>query len=496
MSRTTRRIWFARLGDRPTPQYIEKFLAAGTTPNGVFGAKVHWHQFVHLRAKLRLIQGGGASDLELLRRTFPDLKYVFLTRRDKVLQAVSYVKALRTDIWHSLNLDAEGNRATPAAQAPTLLRRRGDRSLGQPVHGGRNATGAGYFERAGIEPFEVVYEEFLETYESTVLAILRHLDIAIPEGMDIAPPRLRKLGDELSEEWARRYRELKWPPRPLRGTAKLSFFISTAPRTGGFLLAEALESTRIAGRPREYFDRVFQQKWCETLAVASDAEYFEKALAAGTTPNGVFGAKVLWHQFEHLMVKLRLIQGNGLSDLELLRRTFSDLRYVFLTRRDKIRQAVSYDRAIRSGVWWSVSANAYPQTSAPPSAPAPLFAFEKIDDWVTRLTEFESNWRRYFKRIGVEPFEVAYEDLVENHESTVHAILRYLDLPISEARSVAPLDCGSKPTRSPKNGSSAIGVKQCSLEGEAAQPHEVTALRDQLDFTFHTIDRVTGSEDG
>ena len=57
---------------------------------------------------------------------------------------------------------------------------------------------------------------------------------------------------------------------------------------------------------------------------------------------------------------------------------------------------------------------------------------------MTRLTEFESNWRRYFKRIGVEPFEVAYEDLVENHESTVHAILRYLDLPISEARSVAP----------------------------------------------------------
>ncbi|MGD0040990.1 MAG: Stf0 family sulfotransferase [Isosphaeraceae bacterium] len=431
--------WFARLGVSADTQYVEKFLAAGTTPNGVFGAKVHWHQFVHLRAKLRLIQGGVASDLELLRRTFPDLKYVFLTRWDKVLQAVSYVKALRTDVWHSLNLDAEGNRATPAqAQAPTPsfdvaeIDRWVTRFMEDETRWHR------YFERAGIEPFEVVYEEFLETYESTVLAILRHLDIAIPEGMDIAPPRLRKLGDELSEVWARRYRELKWPPRPLRGTAKLSFFISTAPRTGGFLLAEALESTRIAGRPREYFDRVFQQKWCETLAVTSDAEYFEKALAAGTTPNGVFGAKVLWHQFEHLMFKLRLIQGNGLSDLELLRRTFSDLRYVFLTRRDKIRQAVSYDRAIRSGVWWSVSANAYSQTSTPPSAPAPPFAFEKIDDWVTRLTEFESNWRRHFKRIGVEPFEVAYEDLVENYESTVHAILRCLDLPISEARKVAP----------------------------------------------------------
>ena len=121
------------------------------------------------------------------------------------------------------------------------------------------------------------------------------------------------------------------------------------------MLAEALESTGIAGRPREYFDPVFQKKWCESLAIASDAEYFEKALAAGTTPNGVFGAKVLWHQFEHLLVKLRRIQGNGLSDLELLDRTFPDLRYIFLTRRDKIRQAISYDRAIRSGVWWSIA---------------------------------------------------------------------------------------------------------------------------------------------
>ena len=425
--------WFARLGIKADAQYMEKFLAAGTTANGVFGAKIHWHQFVHLRAKLRLIQGGAASDLELLRRSFPDLKYVFLTRRDKVLQAVSYVKALRTDRWHSLNLDPEGTRATPAS-APSFDVGEVDRWVTRFMED--ETRWYRYFERAGIEPFEVVYEEFLQTYESTVLAILGHLAIPIPAGMVIAPPRLRKLGDEHSEEWARRYRELKWPPRPLRGTARLSYFISTSPRTGGFLLAEALESTRIAGRPREYFDRVFQQNWRETLAVVSDAEYFEKALAAGTTPNDVFGAKVLWHQFEHLLVKLQLIQGNGLSDIELLRRTFPELRYVFLTRRDKIRQAVSYDRAIRSGVWWSISANADQQISEPP-VPAPPFSFEKIDDWVTRLTEFESNWRRHFKRIGVEPFEVAYEDLVGSYESTVHTILRFLDLPISEARKVA-----------------------------------------------------------
>ena len=425
--------WFARLGISADSQYVEKFLTAGTTSNGVFGAKIHWHQFIHLRANLRRILGGGGTDLERLRRTFPDLKYIFLTRKDKVLQAVSYVEALRTDRWHSLIPEADATRpaAAPGPESSFDLDEI-DRWVTRFTED--EARWQHYFARAGIEPFEVVYEDFLETYQATVLAMLHHLEIRIPQGMTVAPPRLQKLGDEHSEDWGRRYRTRKWPPRPFQGTAALSYFLCTAPRTGGFLLAEGLESTGIAGRPREYFDRVFQRHWGETLALASDAEYFEQALAAGTTRNGVFGAKVLWHQFEHLLVSLRSLQGNGLSDLELLRRTFPELRYVFLTRRDKVRQAVSYDPAIRSGVWWSISANADQE----PSAPTPEFAFAKIETWVVRLTEFESHWRRHFQRIGVEPFEVAYEDLAENYEATVQAILRYLDLPLSEGGKAAP----------------------------------------------------------
>jgi LPS sulfotransferase NodH len=124
----------------------------------------------------------------------------------------------------------------------------------------------------------------------------------------------------------------------------------------------------------------------------------------------------------------------------LLRCAFPDLRYVFLTRRDKIRQAVSYDRAIRSGVWWSIpthtNGTGEPSTSA--SAIAPPFDFEQIDSWVARLTAFESNWRRHIKRTGIEAFEVAYEDLVANYESTVLTVLRFLELTVTAGLQVAP----------------------------------------------------------
>ena len=131
----------------------------------------------------------------------------------------------------------------------------------------------------------------------------------------------------------------------------------------------------------------------------------------------------------------RQIASSTASGVELLRRVFPDLRYVFLTRRDKIRQAVSYDRAIRSGVWWSIrtSPNGTRQTPAPPP-----FDFEQIDEWVARLTQFESSWRRHFQRVGAKPFEIAYEDLVANFEPTVRAILRFLDLPCSKEVLIAP----------------------------------------------------------
>ena len=434
--------WWTRLGITADTEYVAKIVSAGTTPNGVFGAKVHWHQFLHLRKKLRLIHGDGASDLALLRGAFPDLRFIFLTRRDKVQQGVSYYKALQTDFWHSLRSDANCTcetsvpDPTPAPEPPFDFGQI-DRWVTRFTND--EACWSRYFTTLGLEPFEVVYEDFIEAYESTVLDILRYLNIAIPEGTKIAPPRLRKLADKASEEWALRYRALKWPSRPPRGTIARTYFIATGPRTGGFLLAEALESTDIAGRPREYFDPVFQQQSCSQQAIASDTEYYEKVMMAGTTSNGVFGAKILWHQFEHLMRKLRLIEGHGVSDLELLRRTFPDMCYVFLTRKDKIRQAISYDRAIRSGVWWSISAeaNGNGESPTPTSVLAPPFDFDQIDEWVTRLTEFESNWRRHIKRTGIEVVEVAYEDLVESYESTILTVLRFLDLPVSAGMRVA-----------------------------------------------------------
>jgi LPS sulfotransferase NodH len=65
------------------------------------------------------------------------------------------------------------------------------------------------FATVGLKPFEVVYEDFVESYESTVLTVLRYLELPVAAGQQVAPPRLQKQADLVTEEWVRRYQELK-----------------------------------------------------------------------------------------------------------------------------------------------------------------------------------------------------------------------------------------------------------------------------------------------
>ena len=52
-----------------------------------------------------------------------------------------------------------------------------------------------------------------------------------------------------------------------------SYFVSATPRSGSSLLAEALEFTTIAGRPREYFDPGHEKSWWTRLGITADTEY-------------------------------------------------------------------------------------------------------------------------------------------------------------------------------------------------------------------------------
>ena len=211
-----------------------------------------------------------------------------------------------------------------------------------------------------------------------------------------------------------------------------SFFICHTMRCGSTLLCDALSSTGVAGSAEEYFPERLPDgsplvrtgaalkdpdTWVSDWTSTPFEECLDRALRSGTTPNGVFASKVKWPNLAYLGELLEeLPEGSILSLSEHLASAFPNLRYVWVTRRDKVRQAVSLAKARQSTQWKELSAQ--PQRSH-----AADYNFLVVDVALRGIVQEECLWEEFFTRAGITPFTVVYEDLVRNYESTIRRLL-------------------------------------------------------------------------
>jgi LPS sulfotransferase NodH len=250
------------------------------------------------------------------------------------------------------------------------------------------------------------------------------------------------------------------PPTPIEEVTvqpRSSYLICATPRSGSTLLCEALTNTGLAGHPREYFETLRDSGLprrpkeyftglgnSDILKLLGDystldtlpkhfahgeeyARYLSRVLREGMTPNGVFGAKVMWGYLDDFVGNLRGIAAyRDLPVPELLATVFPDLRYIYVTRRDKIRQAVSLWKAIQDSTW------SQEDSSSPQTTHELVFHFEAIDHLLRRNEAHEEAWRRYFAENHIQPFPVIYEEFVASYEPMALDILRHLKIEIPE----------------------------------------------------------------
>jgi len=239
-------------------------------------------------------------------------------------------------------------------------------------------------------------------------------------------------------------------------TPMLSYLVCATPRSGSTLLCHALDQTGVAGHPEEYFEALIRSglprrpheyfdpdrhaNIVERLAFREmpDEEaqpnplwhpetydqYLAWALEQGTTPNGVFGAKLMWGYLGDFAELLRGIDGMAERPLpELLARAFPGLRYIQITRQNKIRQAVSLWKAVQTQAWKR-------EAGEEASSPAELvFSFRAINYLVRLLTAHDASWDAYFLGLGHEPLKLTYEELAESTDAVLHRVLAHLGIP-------------------------------------------------------------------
>jgi LPS sulfotransferase NodH len=191
-----------------------------------------------------------------------------------------------------------------------------------------------------------------------------------------------------------------------RTEPRAAYLVCSIPRSGSSLLCELLGSTGLAGAPAEFFhpDKMasLQRRW----GVDELGDYLRELLARKTSPNGVFGIKAHWGQYQPLF---------GESDPRTL---LPALRVVFITRRDRLRQAVSWVRALQTLKW---------VTDVGPRVERPeVFDHDHITQKLGRIDREEEVWESLFDRHRIEPHRVVYEDFVAAQAETVRAVLETL----------------------------------------------------------------------
>lgn len=197
-----------------------------------------------------------------------------------------------------------------------------------------------------------------------------------------------------------------------------SYLICAAPRTGSGLLGGVLRSSGIAGKPEEYFWPGDSPQWRERWGVQADADYLRAALHAGTTPNGVFGARVMWAYIEDVadLVK-RATEAKGEPSI-LIASGLPALRVVLLRRRDRLAQAVSWAKAEQSGVWYEGDVRV-------PLRPV-SFDPDLIDKLLEAIEDAERGWSQFWDGTDVDVLEIRYETLATDPIETASRVLRFI----------------------------------------------------------------------
>jgi LPS sulfotransferase NodH len=191
-------------------EFLDGIVQKTSTPNGIFGTKVHWSTQPDLRQALCNAMGTEISERrdrslnDLLREKFGAVRYIWLRRSNKVAQGISHFRAARSYVWE-------------LPRTPSRLNGiRGDtvrfdfRAIDHCVSLAReyDRQWCVYFESNGLAPLQLVYEDFVAAYDETLRSVLEFLDVYHCD-LPVTEPQLERMADAKSLDWEKDYRDIE-----------------------------------------------------------------------------------------------------------------------------------------------------------------------------------------------------------------------------------------------------------------------------------------------
>ncbi len=211
------------------------------------------------------------------------------------------------------------------------------------------------------------------------------------------------------------------------GKQRLRYLICSTPRSGSTMLTRILTQTELAGCPEEYLrhDRIGQ--WTKRFKTnkLNFLSYIEEIEKHRTSSNGIFGLKLHYRDYSRLF--------SSLSKQKVGERWLASHHTIFFVRRrNKLEQAISLYKAVKSKTW-SIDASI---KETKQTAKASLFEPEKISFLIKQILEEEENWIKLLTHLKMDYHEIWYETLTKNTDLTTRQALKLIGIDHSQLATI------------------------------------------------------------
>jgi len=213
--------------------------------------------------------------------------------------------------------------------------------------------------------------------------------------------------------------------KPLR-----TYVLCSHTRSGSTLLSEAMHQAGGMGCPVEYFHFGFQPTMMQMWGAADLESYIRALYRYRTDLSGSLGMKIFWMDVLDLC-QSRFPENAELINADLENRPEAALRiyqmvatifeeifpnpqYLFLTRQDRLRHAISSMISGQVKIYRDISG-----ATKPAPAGQPAYDYDSILNRIRYFAYCDSRWNDFFDTAGIVPYRIFYEDLSTDYEGTV-----------------------------------------------------------------------------
>ena len=172
-------------------------------------------------------------------------------------------------------------------------------------------------------------------------------------------------------------------------------------------------NSKVAGAPLEYFTTYQLKNFAERWGYFNEhtqgfelsiTRYIDKLKRYRTTSNGVFGLKAHYSQFFAFIHHY----ATDNTAIEAFTSIIEQAKFIYLYRQDRLRQAISYLKALQTGQW---------------SSEQPILAAARYN-----YTAEEEGWERFFNENKLHPLKITYEHFIQAQPETLLTILAFIGI--------------------------------------------------------------------